>query len=160
MADSAPDGRGTLTIDHEVPFQRSATGIFSISVPEVAYPTAVQLLSLGQEMPFKAVLVLPAALGLDWTAHDVPFQNSIKVDVPLKPGVSPTAKHAVALGHETPLNALCPLGTTGEDNAQLLPFHRAARTVSVPKQLTHLVWLFPTAMQLLVPDGSQSMSYK
>ena len=67
----------------------------------VAVPTAAQNVGVGQATLLS--WLAPAALGLDMTCHEEPFQRSTSVVSLSKGPRLPTAKHLVVLAHATPV---------------------------------------------------------
>src|SRR5215469_11581733 len=72
-----------------VPFHCSARP--EVEPAEVNAPTAMQSDPLMQEIPFRALLVVPAWTGVAWTAQLVPFQCSASAALPLDELWYPTA---------------------------------------------------------------------
>jgi hypothetical protein len=141
----APVGLGVGWMDQRVPFQCSA----SVSSPEelLKYdPAAVQEVTDGHDTPCKLLCTAPVGLGEGWMDQRAPFQRS--TSDPSPPEVllmyHPTAVHAVAERHDTPLKTEVISGTGLGVGwmAQRLPFQRSAR-VSVTPELAVYV---PTAV--------------
>src|SRR3954447_16228911 len=113
-------------------------------------PTAIHIVALAQETPFRIVEVAPTGFGLGTTDQLVPFQRSIKLFVVVLVEYEPTAKQLVVLAHDTPFRVATMLaGSTAgagmRDHA--VPFQRSrSGLVLVPSKES------PTAKQLVV-DG-------
>ena len=131
-----PVGLGVRWTDHLVPFHRSMNGR-----PRGApWPTAVQARVDVHDTPNSTAP--PAGLGVGWIDHLLPFQRTASVCCPSAPaGLKlPTAMHALAEVHETPLRPLPLAGVGVRWIAQRAPFHRSA-SVLFPLPLP------PTAVQ-------------
>ena len=109
---------------HEIPGRLSATnaplcllGIGRIDQPEPfhasayvsacegpASPTAIQSSGTGHETPYSRAPTEPAT-GFASSDHALPFQPSVSGSVGPAGSVPPTAVHACADGHDTPLKA-------------------------------------------------------
>ena len=92
---------GVASIVHAVPFHRSAIGWWS-SAPSIIPPTAMQVAALGQDTEDMPSSIEELGAGSDWIDQLLPFHRSAR----LVRSATPTAKHAVADGHATPLRAL------------------------------------------------------
>ena len=91
--DRKPGKFETCSTDHRVPFHRAASGNLVMAL-FVVYPTAVQAVADVHETPFRTPLD-GLRNGLGRTAHRLPFQRSTS---------PPTARHALADEHDTPLS--------------------------------------------------------
>src|SRR5262249_24638514 len=121
-ANEDPVGVGVDWSDQRAPFHRAAR------VPALEFPTAVHADADAQDTPFSSPPPC-AGFGVAWRVHRVPFHTSARV---LALGVkgldAPTAVHAVADVHATPLREPLPggwLGAAWIDHR--VPFHPAAR---------------------------------
>ena len=93
-----------------------------------AEPTAVQ--PVVQDTPFSTLEAPPVAFGVVWTVQALPSQPSARVDEPRLAAERPTAVHAAAAMHDTPVSELpcvAPVGTGVFSSVQLVPFQRSAR---------------------------------
>jgi hypothetical protein len=127
----APAGTGTDWRTHCVPFHRSANGT-RFPEPLMKYPTAVHAVADVQETAEKAVVVAPAGLGVALTVQVLPFHRSANGRAgPEESLESPTAMHAVAVGHDTARNAAktAPVGLGVDWTDQLVPFQRSAKVL-------------------------------
>jgi hypothetical protein len=77
--------------------------------------------------------------------HELPFQPSARVTVPVLPLASPTAVHKVGEVHETLTRELvvAPAGLGVDRMLQVVPFHDSAR---VMEEVLDVI-AYPTAMQ-------------
>src|ERR1035438_678951 len=60
---SEPAGLGVVSMDHVVPFHRSARVVTSSGVL-IEYPTAVHAVAVGQDTPARKVFIAPDGLGV------------------------------------------------------------------------------------------------
>ncbi len=124
----APVGLGVDWRSHSVPFQRSASVTY---VPELflSSPTAMQAVDEEHDIPTRTFVVAPLGLGVDWTAHSVPFQRSARVtSAPELLIYSPTAVQAVDEEQDTAPNQLyvAPVGLATDWIDHSVPFQRSA----------------------------------
>src|ERR1700722_1682085 len=138
---TVPPGRGLATVDHRLPFQRSAT-----------VPAARQLFVLTHETE----LIGPLAVEAPPDDHFLPFQRSTESgERPL-----PTAKHCVGPVHDTG-SIVKSIGTTD----QRLPSHFPANGPwPPPPTATHCVvllhdTLFSTASPPLRGWGAATIDH-
>jgi hypothetical protein len=122
---SVPDGVSGDCVVQVVPSQRSA------SSPESVLPTAVQAEAEVHETAPRKYPGL-CEVGDGWRLQVVPFHCSATVPSALNEvsRMLPTAMHAVADVHETPVRKLfgTPAGAGIVWTLQLVPFHRSAMT--------------------------------
>jgi len=140
----APATAGPATLDHVVPFQRSANAL-STNDPLIDAPTARQLVVVAQDTPAMMEARGPEGVGIDMIDHAVPFHRSLIEIVVVWVDASPVATQSLGAGQLTAERLASTerktsaLGTTD----QTVPFHRsisALVVVSFPAS--------PTAMQL------------
>jgi hypothetical protein len=144
-----PTGFGVIWTDQVAPFHRSASVTLPMPVLR-ALPTAVQEPEEEHDTPSKPAAPAPTGFGVVWTDQVAPFHRSASgSDPPLALAAPPTAVHAVAEVHDTPLrvDALAPTGTRVDWIAQVTPFHRSARGVS-----STALYVYPTAMHVVVRE--------
>src|SRR5579863_3692625 len=137
-----------------VPFQRSAR----------FEPVAVQAAAAVQETPVRSLKPDPLGFGVLWMVQPDPFQSSASVAELVAVEEPPTASHAVAEGHDTPLSALpvAPLTAGVLWMAQADPFQASARACVVPPIVNSPTashddaFLHETSLSWLAvaPDGS------
>jgi hypothetical protein len=101
LTQDTPDSAPPLPVPADtcqvLPFQDSASGIGE-PVAEARYePTAMHLVALMHEIPFKAFPALPG-LGVGSSVHVLPFHRSASV----LPDLLPTAMQLAGPVHETP----------------------------------------------------------
>ncbi len=131
-----------------VPFHRSASVLMPLGGNEL--PAAVQAVADVHDTPLRLLPWAPLGLGVAWMAQLVPFHRSASVrPVPPLLLYPPTAVHAAADVHDTPLRALpwAPAGLGVDWMDQLEPFHRSARARAAPALL-----LFPPTAVHAVAD--------
>ena len=97
-------GLGLGTIAQRTPFQRSTNVLATDKSLSPAYPTAVQLVAVGQDTPASVLTGRAVESGLRTIAQLTPFQRSTNVlkTVPLLFNAPPTAVQLVVVGHDTP----------------------------------------------------------
>ena len=110
-----PFGMGLATIDHFEPFHASIN-VFTTRVVALSFaesPTAKQVVSVGQVIPFSSTTFAPLGLGLGTVVQLVPSLCSINGAEPsvVSLGPSPTAKQFAGLEHDT--LASSPIGGPG-----------------------------------------------
>jgi hypothetical protein len=129
---------------HRRPFQRSASGI---GEPLVISPTAMHFRADGHETPVSTLPSALAGMRARWMAHLRPFQRSASGTRVSASSMYPTAVHALADVHDTPVSApdLTPAGRRARRTVQAWPFQRSASGTSAPARLTDL----PTATHFL-----------
>jgi hypothetical protein len=111
-------------------------------------PTAQQLAAAVHATPFSLLLCHLAGLGGNSGDHPLPFQRAAKVTAELGPVSSPpTAMHAEASAHQTPVSAEFLLGPPFSEMDQAEPFHRCARIPLTPR---------PTDMHAEPPEQDTS----
>jgi len=138
----APAGLGTVTIDHAVPFQRSANGVAEKG-PSIE-PTAMQLVAVAH-----ATLRNPEPFWLvvAWIDQLVPFQCSMNAVLVPPFWFSPVAKQFVSLGHAIDRSTLIsPTGFGLVWIDQLVPFQCSISVFTAPAVPTRQS---PTAKQLV-----------
>src|ERR1035437_2126470 len=121
------------------PFHRSAS-VTNVPARSVWAPTAVHACADTHDTPLNPVVGLRRApaggWGVDWIAQLVPPQRSPTVAGAPPPLVeSPTAVHAPAVTHDTPVRSTLsrsPAGSGMDWIAQLVPSHRSANVTSGP----------------------------
>jgi len=121
----APETVGVVSVVQvPVPPLRATTNASGPLLPTVV-PTAVQFSEASQETPDSEVYA--AGSGVVWIDHLPDDQRIASVCVPLRSLEEPTAVHALAEEHETPVNCaeVAPTGT-GADCAVQLPVQRCA----------------------------------
>jgi hypothetical protein len=143
----APAGFGVRSIDHLVPFHRSAS-ITSLLARLAKYqnPTAIQDFGDAHDTPTSWLLVAPAGFGVRSIDQLLPSHRSANVASVFARSVrNPTAVQDFLEKHDTPRRLLlvAPAGFGVRSIDQLAPFHRCARVTSVPDRLIEN----PTAIQ-------------
>src|SRR5690348_2903536 len=122
----------TWAADHAVPSHASAMALCR----PLSSPTARQKLAEAQDTP----LSVPAAVGVAWTDHELPFHDSARVKVPLLLWRSPTAVHALAATQDTAVKSLVVGPGAVVRMPHAVPFHTSARA-SLPPVVNE----YPTA---------------
>jgi hypothetical protein len=102
-----------------------------VRLPKFPKPTAMQVVALTQEMPFRPLTVL----GMTSALHEKPELRELTTPS------TPTAKQVAVVGHETELSLLKPAG--GISFVQVLP----ASVVAIIVDPAPMLPLLPTAMQ-------------
>jgi hypothetical protein len=112
---------GLWTIDQRVPSHRS-TNVFADDVP-----TAKQLVALAHDTPERLLESALRRLELETIDHRVPSHRSTSVSLPIEADAVPTAKHLVAVEHDTPERLLerAPRGFGLATIDQRAPSHRS-----------------------------------
>jgi hypothetical protein len=124
---------GVVWITHEVPFQRS-TSVRWNNDPSFHPPAAVQAEAEVHDTPSSTERVAPAGLGTVWIDQEVPSHRSMNIVSTPDAKLRPTAKHAVADGHEIPSTSteVAPLGVGMVWIVQAEPSHRSAHRRPAP----------------------------
>jgi hypothetical protein len=130
-------------IDQLVPFQCSTNVLKAEFVK--SWPTARQVVVLGQDTPRSRLSDAPLGLGLLVVVQLVPFQRSTNVLIVLVVESLPTARQLVVVGQDTPLRLLSVLGFGLVMIDQLVPFQRSTNVL-----VALVVEESPTATQLVV----------
>jgi hypothetical protein len=103
----APAGFGVTWVAQVVPFHTSTSVTLELCRLLPLNPTAVQAVAELHDTAFSWLARAPEALGIDWTAHAVPFQSSAKATtLPLLLTNSPTDVQAVTEVHDTAASTL------------------------------------------------------
>jgi hypothetical protein len=149
----APAGLRVLWIAQLSPFRRSAN-VTVVPGLMVKDPTAVHAVVDAHDTPPNLLSVASTGLEVLWTDQLAPFDRSASVArvVPLMN--VPTAVHAVADVHDTPLSAL-KLRAGVSWIVQLTPFQRSA-SVSRPKSSSKKL---PTAVHAVVDVQDTPLSW-
>lgn len=119
-----------------LPFQRSTndtrlhgvTKSLSQPAPKSKYPTATQAVADMHDTLLSEVSTELATVGVRWIDHFKPFQRSTTDEVaPRVEGAleSPTATHAVADAHQTPLSWVASLARGARWIDHLMPAQRS-----------------------------------
>ncbi|HEX3332809.1 MAG TPA: hypothetical protein VHS57_00600 [Acidimicrobiales bacterium] len=111
---------------HDRPFHFSATGAPGVPTTE---PVASHFPVVVHETLDRDDLAVGDGEGIVWVAHVVPFHRSASTTLDVVPlEALPTASHAVAAEHDTPLRTLEEGEVAGVVwTAQLEPLHRSAK---------------------------------
>jgi hypothetical protein len=147
-----PGGVVVAWITQLLPFQRSA------NEPVLVLPSAVHALADTHDTPIRSAPPATRGVGVAWIAQLVPFHRSTNVrcgPLPPAPGASPngyqpTAVHALADTHDTPVRMSSPrVGLRVVWIAQLVPFQRSANVTP---------WCCPTATHMLADTHDTALS--
>jgi hypothetical protein len=150
LANVSPLGSGAETIDHDVPFHVSTSGVFKGDSP-----TAVHWETDRHDSEVSSPVEAPAGSGTSWIVQDLPFQTCAYGAWPAMNIKLPKATHAVDDVHETaPKLAPVVFGGFGlVRRVHVVPFQVSTNGSSMADRLE----TSPTDMQKL-PDVHEMLA--